>query len=141
MSHRLTPLELRTIQGLLDIDRADDATIARTMKCSEVWIRKLRKRNSITGTIVKPGNPYGAVRLTDFHRNVRHSSPGCPPSLTHILIAQALLDHLASKNDLYQDEMQWWLLDNFNLFVSISTISRALKGVKWNKKSMGIIAT
>lgn len=122
MSHRLTPLELRTIQGLLDIDRADDATIARTMKCSEVWIRKLRKRNSITGTIVKPGNPYGAVRLTDFHRN-------------------ALLDHLASKNDLYQDEMQWWLLDNFNLFVSISTISRALKGVKWNKKSMGIIAT
>lgn len=82
MSHRLTPLELRTIQGLLDIDRADDASIARTMKCSEVWIRVLRRRNRITGTIVKPGDPYGAVRLTDFHRNVRDSSPGCLLLLT-----------------------------------------------------------
>lgn len=37
--------------------------------------------------------------------------------------------------------MQWWLLDNFDLFVSQSTISRALKGVKWRKKTNGLVAT
>ena len=87
MSQRLTPLELRTIQGLLDIDRADDTSIARTMKCSERWIRKLRKRNSITGTIIKPGNPYGAVQLTNFHHNIWNSTPRRILSLTYNLVA------------------------------------------------------
>lgn len=37
--------------------------------------------------------------------------------------------------------MQWWLLENFDLFISQSTISRALKDIKWRSKKNGLVAT
>jgi hypothetical protein len=54
---------------------------------------------------------------------------------------QSFIDLLAHKNDLYLDEMQWWLVETFELEVSLVTISRALKRIDWGKKKQALIAT
>jgi transposase len=51
---------------------------------------------------------------------------GHPKSLTPTQVA-ALNDWLTGRPDSYLDEMRYFLWDNFNVDVSLSTISRALK--------------
>ena len=47
---------------------------------------------------------------------------------------QALLDYLWVKPDRYLDELVLYLWDEFNTFVSPSTVSRDLKAAGWSKK-------
>jgi transposase len=47
----------------------------------------------------------------------------------------ALYDHLIEKPGLYLDEMAVFLADEFDLEVTLSTISRALSSIGWSKKT------
>ena len=53
---------------------------------------------------------------------------------------QALLEYLEKCSTAYQDEMTWFLWDEFDLTVDESTISRALKQLGWNRKKAVRIA-
>jgi hypothetical protein len=45
-----------------------------------------------------------------------------------------LCDHLLGKPGLYRDEMAVFLYNEFNVFVSVSSIGKALASIKWTKK-------
>ena len=45
-----------------------------------------------------------------------------------------LLERLVDKPDMYQDEMVDFLYDEFEVWVMILVISRALKSARWSKK-------
>ncbi|KAK4148396.1 hypothetical protein C8A00DRAFT_39043 [Chaetomidium leptoderma] len=49
---------------------------------------------------------------------------------------QELLDYLYEKPELYIDEMQWFLVEKFSIFVSKSTIQRKLKEEDWTNKKL-----
>lgn len=53
---------------------------------------------------------------------------------------QALLEYLKEWPTAYQDEMAWFLWDEFELTIDESTISRALKWLGWNRKKAVYIA-
>lgn len=53
---------------------------------------------------------------------------------------QALLEYLEERPTAYQDEMAWFLWDEFDLTVDESTILRALKQLVWNRKKAVRIA-
>ncbi len=53
---------------------------------------------------------------------------------------QALLEYLEQRPTAFQDEMSWFLWDQFQLVVAESTISRALKRLGWNRKKAVRIA-
>ena len=52
----------------------------------------------------------------------------------------ALLEHLLEKPDQYLDEMILFLLDEFEVSVSASAVSRALKAARWSKKTCRRVA-
>lgn len=56
-------------------------------------------------------------------------------------LLQALIEFLAAKNELYLEEMQWWLFQQFNLDISLSAISRRLRLVDFGKKKQELVAT
>ena len=60
---------------------------------------------------------------------------GRNPKLTKPMVA-ALIRYLFEKPDLYLDEMAWFLWDEFQVSVSASSISRALKYAGWSKKQV-----
>ena len=61
-------------------------------------------------------------------------------TLTVILI-QILLDLLYHKNDVYIDEMQYYLYETTGLSISKPTICRHLKAMQWLKKKSEFVAT
>jgi hypothetical protein len=52
----------------------------------------------------------------------------------------ALLEHLIENPELYQDEMANFLYDEFEVQVTIPTISRALASAGWSRKATRRIA-
>jgi transposase len=64
---------------------------------------------------------------------------GGPRSVTP-LILDALLEHFLEKPDQYLDEMILFLLDEFEVFVSASAVSRALKAARWSMKTCRRVA-
>ena len=53
---------------------------------------------------------------------------------------EALCEHLLEKPGLYLDEMELFLWDEFDVFVSTFSIRRALKSIGWNKKTIRRVA-
>jgi hypothetical protein len=47
-----------------------------------------------------------------------------------------LLDYLAARPSTYIDEQVYYLWDTFNVSVSVSSIKRLLKRVRWSKKQV-----
>ena len=53
---------------------------------------------------------------------------------------EALCEHLLEKPELYLEEMVVFLWDEFDVLVSTSSISRALKSICWSKKAARRVA-
>jgi hypothetical protein len=53
----------------------------------------------------------------------------------------ALCDRLIEKPGLYRDEMAVFLYDEFDVLISVSSISRALASIEWSKKLTQRIAS
>jgi hypothetical protein len=64
---------------------------------------------------------------------------GRPKSITPPMLC-ALCDRLIEKPHMYQDEMVVFLWDEFDVLVTTHSISRALKGVSWSKKTARRVA-
>jgi hypothetical protein len=79
-------------------------------------IRNIDNNMRLFGNTRVPGNGAGRQRLIT------------PPMLA------ALRDHLLEKPGLYRDEMAVFLYDEFDVLVSVSSISQALTSIKWTKK-------
>jgi transposase len=47
-----------------------------------------------------------------------------------------LLKYLKQRSHAYLNEMCWFIWDEFEIFVNVSIISKALKRLKWNRKKM-----
>lgn len=60
--------------------------------------------------------------------------PSGRPRIISPVMLEALCDHLLEKPDLYLDEMAEFLYDEFNIYASTYTISRALRSHGWTKK-------
>ena len=95
------------------------ASVARCTRCS---VQNIRSNFRCFGTTNAPPNRVG-------RRNTI-----TPPMLS------ALLEHLLEKPDQYQDEMIVFPYDEFGIFLTTSTISRALKSAGWSKKSTRHVA-
>lgn len=52
------------------------------------------------------------------------------------VILDALCEYLLEKPDLYRDEMVLFMLDEFDIQVTPSSIGRALKSRGWTKKTI-----
>jgi len=52
------------------------------------------------------------------------------------LMLEALCDHLLEKPSLYLDEMAVFLWDEFQIYVTTCSISRALTSIGWSKKTV-----
>jgi transposase len=78
-------------------------------ECSERSVKGIRSNIHYYGTIKAPPN-----------------SGGRPRSITPLMI-DILCEHLLEKPGLYLEEMATFLCDEFDVLVSTSTISRALK--------------
>jgi arginine repressor len=51
-----------------------------------------------------------------------------------------LCGHLLEKPELYQEEMVLFLLDEFEVHVTTSSVARALNSIGWTKKTMRCVA-
>ena len=74
--------------------------------------RNYLRFNDVAPATAKPGRPKA---LSDYH-------------------AEQLLQYLDQRPTAYQDEMVWFLYDEFELVVDRSTISRFLTARRWSKK-------
>ena len=81
-----------------------------------------------------------------IHSNVRYygapqaprNSGGRKRSITPVML-DALCEHLLEKPGLYQSEMILFLLDEFDVLVTASSIGRALRSRSWTKKQIRCI--
>jgi transposase len=78
-------------------------------------------------------NCYGLV-------SVPRDSNGGRPYILSDLYTQELLGFLAERPSAYLDEMAYFLMDEFDLVVSLPTIHRALKRSRWSRKVQRKIA-
>ena len=97
----------------------DDKHILDVTEISVRQLRKMRRNWEKSGEVVKP-----------------HLASGRPKKLnrTHHFLPQ----YLEQRPTAFQDEMSWFLWDEFQLVVVESTISRALKQLGWNRKKKAI---
>ena len=87
----------------------DDKHILGRTGLSVRQVRKMRRNWEQFGEVVKPQLAAGRPKkMCQLHN-------------------QALLEYLEERPTAYQDEMAWFLWDEFDLTVDESTISRALK--------------
>ncbi|CRG92909.1 hypothetical protein PISL3812_09987 [Talaromyces islandicus] len=93
------------------------AQIAKTVRCSRKAVYLVQSNL----------DKFGSPRAPSMR-------PG-PKRVITPLILEALCDHLLEKPALYLDEMAVFLWDEFNIYVTISTISKALTSIGWSKKT------
>jgi transposase len=67
------------------------------------------------------------------------NSVGRPRSITPEIL-DTLCEHLPEKPDLYHHEMVDFVWSHFQVYITISSIIRALKSYGWSKKKIGCIA-
>jgi transposase len=91
-------------------------------ECSERSVKGIRSNIHYYGTTKAPPNGGGR-----------------PRSITPLMI-DILCEHLLEKPGLYLEEMATFLCDEFDVLVSTSTISRALKARNWSKKAARRVA-
>src|SRR3954454_23336223 len=96
--------------------------IAEDVECSERSVKGIRSNIRY----------YGATRAPP-------NGGGRPRSMTPLMI-EALCEHLLEKPGLYLEEMVIFLWDEFDVLMSTSRISRALKARNWSKKAARRVA-
>jgi transposase len=96
--------------------------MANIAECSERSIKAIRSNIHYFGTAKAPLNGRGRPRSIT------------PPML------EALCEHLLEKPELYLEEMALFLWDEFEVLVSTSSITRALKSKCWSKKAARRVA-
>lgn len=96
--------------------------IANVAGCSSRSIHRIRSNIRDFSSTKAPPNRAGRTR-----------------SVTPVML-EALCEHLLEKPELYQEEMVLFLLDEFGVHVTTSSIGRALKSTGWTKKVIRRIA-
>lgn len=98
------------------------AEIANVVSCSERSVFAIQSNLCHFGPTKAPPNGVGR-----------------PRSITPVML-EALCEHLLEKADLYRDEMVLFMLDEFGIHVTTSSIGRVPKSRGWTKKTIRCIA-
>jgi len=122
MAPNLASSQHGLIQDMIIDKKLKTRQMANVVECSERSIKAIRSNIHYYRTTKTPPNGSGR-----------------PRSITP-LILEALCDHLLKKPELYLEEMEVFLWDEFEVLVSTSSISRALKSVGWSKKAARRVA-
>jgi transposase len=109
MAPNLAASTLTLIHDMIVSNELTVPQMAEAAGCNERTIRRLRSNMRLFGSLKAPPNRRGR-----------------PRNLTPVMI-QALCDHILEKPYLYLDEMVIFIWDEFQVQVTISSISRALK--------------
>jgi transposase len=104
------------------LDERPTAEIANVVGCSQRSVFGIKSNIRCFGSTRAPTNGAGRPRTIT------------PPML------DALCEYLLEKPGLYQDEMVLYILDEFEMCVTASSIGRALKSCGWTKKTIRRIA-
>lgn len=122
MTPRLAASQHAMIHNMLVDGSLKGVDMAAAASCSDRAIRRIRSNLRCFGGTKAPPNGVGRRRRI---------TPA---------ILDALREHLLEKPGMYLDEMVVFLWDNFGVFVTPSTISRALASIGWSKKMFRQIA-
>jgi transposase len=116
MAPRLPPSKLEMIRDMIYSGSLTESQMAKAAECSERSIINIRNNLRLFGNVRAPLTRVGRRRSTT------------PPMI------QTLCDHLLEKPGLYVDEMVLFLWDEFRVWVTSSSLKRALALVGWSKK-------
>ncbi len=99
----------------IHFDRSDfTAFISKVIEVSLPQIRKMRRAYIVIDTITASVGERSS-KLSDYH-------------------AEQLIEYLHQRLTVYQDEMIWFLFDEFSIVIDQSTVFRLLVTRKWSKK-------
>ena len=116
MALHLAAAQHQLIHGMILEHAFTYEQIADAAGCSYDAVKHIRLNLRCFGSTTAPPNGGGRPRTQS-------------PSML-----DALCEHLLRKPDLYRDEMVMYIWDEFQLPVSTSTITRALKSNGWSRK-------
>ncbi len=96
-------------------DRSDfTAFISKVIEVSMTQIRRIR-RAYIVIDMITAFIDERSFKLSDYH-------------------AEQLIEYLHQRLTVYQNEMIWFLFDEFNIIINVSNVCRLLVKRKWSKK-------
>lgn len=116
MAPNLPPWKRRLIQDMINDTPLTTKEIAYAAECTRQAVTQIRSNMKQLGGIQALPKPAGPQR-----------------SITPLML-ETLCNHLREHPYLYLDEMASFFIQNFNVSVSPSTISRALTEKGWSKK-------
>jgi transposase len=122
MAPNLATSEHQLIQDMIFDGSLTNPQMAEVVGCNVRAIKAIRANLRFFGTTNAPHNGGGRRRSIT------------PPML------DALCERLLEKPDLFLDELVVFLWDEFEVFVTTATISRALKFIGWSKKKARQVA-
>jgi transposase len=122
MAPNLAKSQIDLITGMNSSELFTGSEIANAANCSARAVRRIRTNIHYYGTPRAPRNGGGRKRSIT------------PPML------EALCEHLLEKPGLYQSEMILFLLDEFDILTTASSVGRALASKGWTKKTIRRIA-
>ncbi len=108
----------------------------------DMILDKKLKTNQMADVAECSARSVKGIRSNLRHFGTTRAPPnggGRPRSITPLMI-DALCDHLLEKPGLYLEEMAVFLWDEFDVLLSTSSISRALKSRNWSKKAARRVA-
>jgi transposase len=118
MTPRLVKSQVTLVTDILLSGSFTNSEIATAANCSPRGVRRIRSNVRYYGSPQAPQNIGGRKR-----------------SISPIML-DALCDHLLEKPGLYQSEMILFLLDEFDILVTPSSIGRVLRSKGWTKKQI-----
>jgi len=116
MAPRLTPQQTADLEGLLRLNLTTSDIRQRT-GISKSYVNRMRMRLHTFGAITNP----------------RLNTMGRPLELTPEIDAFVVALYTASP-DLYQEEIQYHILQQYDVLLSISTISRHIRSAEFTRK-------
>lgn len=122
MAPNLAPSQHDLIRDMILDQKLKTREMADAAGCSERSIKAIRSNIRYFGSTKAPPNGGGGCR-----------------SIT-LQMLEVLKEHLLEKPELYLEEMAVFLWDEFEVLVSPSSISRALRSSNWSKKTARRVA-
>lgn len=122
MAPNLAPSQHDLIRDMILDQILTTREMADAAGCSERSIKAIRSNLRYFGSTNAPPNGGGGCR-----------------SITPQML-EVLKEHLLEKPELYLEEMAVFLWDEFEILVSLSSISRALRSINWSKKTARRVA-
>jgi transposase len=121
MAPRLSTAQHDLIRGMI-LSGEPTKDIAKAARCSERGIRRIQRNMLCYDDTKAPFISIGRRRV-----------------MTQVML-EALRTHLRAQPGLYQDEIARLLRREFDIAVSQASISRALKSMRWSKKTVRQVA-